>query len=279
MKLFDNTVIVTDLDGTLLTDSKRPGERNLAAIEYFKQNGGHFAIATGRVAALAEDSIPELPKLVNMLSVTSNGSLLYDFRTGEAPFVHTMDYELIKEIVDFVHAEFPSAGMRASTVEYAYVCTPEDKDNVRIKKDFESHPGVKTCVAELERWREMTLLKVVTRLPEQELPSAVIALREHFKDRVEVAPSWSTIIDIQPAGISKGAIFSKYVKDTMGDGARIYACGDYLNDIELLSIADVAVCPSNAHDDVKRICELCLCSNNDGLIAELVDHIERELGK
>jgi hydroxymethylpyrimidine pyrophosphatase-like HAD family hydrolase len=58
---------------------------------------------------------------------------------------------------------------------------------------------------------------------------------------------------------------------------KIYVCGDYENDLEMLRDADVAVCPENAIDSVKDVCDLCLCDHKQGVIADLIEHIEREI--
>ena len=50
----------------------------------------------------------------------------------------------------------------------------------------------------------------------------------------------------------------------------LYACGDNNNDEAMLKAADVAVCPANATNEVKAICHKCLCSNNEGVIADLI---------
>ena len=50
-------------------------------------------------------------------------------------------------------------------------------------------------------------------------------------------------------------------------------------DLEMLRAADVAVCPENAIDSVKEICDLCLCDHKQGVIADLIEHIEREIRK
>ena len=102
------------------------------------------------------------------------------------------------------------------------------------------------------------------------------ALRLRFGERFSVTQSWATIIDVQLGGVNKGATLKKYITEKMGDGVTLYACGDYINDLEMLNVADVAVCPSNAHEVIKAASDLCLCSHNDGLIADLVASIERE---
>ena len=50
MNRFSHIIIASDLDGTFLNDRSRPVPRNLAAIRYFTEHGGHFTFATGRVS-------------------------------------------------------------------------------------------------------------------------------------------------------------------------------------------------------------------------------------
>ena len=47
MKKFENILIASDIDGTLLFQNEiHP--RNFEKLRYFCENGGHFALATGR---------------------------------------------------------------------------------------------------------------------------------------------------------------------------------------------------------------------------------------
>ena len=49
MKKFENILICTDLDGTLLNSNREISKENIDAIEYFKSEGGLFTFITGRV--------------------------------------------------------------------------------------------------------------------------------------------------------------------------------------------------------------------------------------
>ena len=49
MGKFDGILICTDLDGTLYKNDKTISEKNKAAIEYFKREGGSFTFVTGRL--------------------------------------------------------------------------------------------------------------------------------------------------------------------------------------------------------------------------------------
>ena len=46
---------------------------------------------------------------------------------------------------------------------------------------------------------------------------------------------------------------------------------DVYDTLEMLRIADVAVCPANAIDAVKEVCDLCLCDHDLGVLADLVE--------
>ena len=102
-------------------------------------------------------------------------------------------------------------------------------------------------------------------------------MAKHFEGRLFVTQSASTLIDIQIAGCDKGKGIRRIMNEFLGKGKILYTCGDYLNDTELHETADVAVCPANAHEEIKKMCDLCLCSNDEGLIANLVEHIESTL--
>ncbi len=268
MKKFDDIVIVTDLDGTFLDEREGLVERNLRAIEYFKQNGGRFTIATGRVAKHALGAIPGLATIVNMPAVTCNGACLYDFAEDKVFAQYPMERGLICELVAFVRDRFPSVGVRAGAHEYCFLTTPEDTRNTYIAQDFLRYEGMECLVCPFEEWDSLPILKIVLRGDCEVMNEVLSELVAHFGDRISACKSWPTIVDVQAGGVNKGSTLKKYVQ-----GSKIYACGDYINDTEMLQAADVAVCPSGAHGKIKEMCDLCLGSNNDGLIADLVEYI------
>lgn len=274
MTSFKNIAIISDLDGTLLDVDETLASKNAEAIEYFKANGGLFTVATGRAPEHAAGAVPQLSELVNCPAITCNGACVYDFKSEETLFLRTVPYADILKIFALVRAQFPSAGIRASSLEYCFVCPSEDMEKPLIKRDLDRYALQKALIAPVEQWKELPLFKIVLRLDAEILPAAMSELKKYFGDELSFTQSWPTIIDIQPRGISKGSVIKEYFRGALGDGVKIYACGDYLNDIETLREADVAVCPSNAHPEVKKISDLCLCSNSDGLIASLVETLK-----
>ena len=273
MKKFEKIIIVTDLDGTFLDDGENVVARNLEAIEYFKANGGHFTVATGRVALHAAGAVPNIEGLVNMPAVTCNGACIHDFLSGEAVTTHEVPLADALAVVDFVHSEYPSAGIRVSVKDYCFASTPDDLKNPYLAYDMERYGDTRNFIAPTDEWHSLTIYKVVVRIDADIIDEAMARISAVFGDKFSATQSWPTIIDLQPVGVNKGSSLMDYVRSFLGEDYTVYACGDYLNDAEMLLAADVAVCPSNAHPEIKNISDLCLCSNNEGLIADLVERI------
>ena len=51
--------------------------------------------------------------------------------------------------------------------------------------------------------------------------------------------------------------------------------GDFYNDVPMLKVADIAASPTNAPDDIKVMCQIVTCSNNEGALADLIDALEK----
>ncbi len=100
-------------------------------------------------------------------------------------------------------------------------------------------------------------------------------IERKFGESIAASKSWSTVVDVQSGTVNKGRALNTLRDKYLPRGVRVYACGDYINDIQLLRVADVAACPSNAHEYIRSLCDMCLCSNDEGLIGELVERIDK----
>ena len=78
MSKFDGYLILSDMDGTLLGDDRQISQENREAVAYFTQNGGRFAVATGRSKAGMEYFLQDIA--INAPCVICNGAVVYDFQ-------------------------------------------------------------------------------------------------------------------------------------------------------------------------------------------------------
>lgn len=96
MGKFDGVLLASDFDNTILNTElpRRTGcpippisQRNVEALRYFMDNGGRFAVATGRALPAFRMFAEQVP--MNAPAVVCNGGALYDFKTER--YLETME--------------------------------------------------------------------------------------------------------------------------------------------------------------------------------------------
>lgn len=271
MEKFDGIAILTDLDKTFFADGTKVVERNIDAIEYFKSEGGIFTISTGRLHFNLENVIPNLDTLVNAPALMCNGTYFYDFAEKKTYNEVFINAELAYRTVQFVHNLNMVSVIRGSA-RSGYVV---DDINGLAAKVLRSNGVTSVISAPYDKWNTEGFYKLSFGDEAQTLVELEKILRKEFGDIYEYNRSSPRQLELQENGVNKARLVplfrEKYEK--RGKKLTVYACGDNENDIAMLKSADFAVCPSNAIDEVKAICDKCLCSNNEGVIADLIESL------
>ena len=273
MGKFDNIMIASDLDGTFLSSETREVARNIERIKYFTAKGGKFTFATGRVGVHVMRRLPNAHEYVNVPVVTCNGLSLLDLSIGRSIKDTFIDSGLVIETVELLTERYPDMCFRAMGPDGIVFFQTE---NYYVKQALTESCPLK--FKDYKLWGEEKLYKLTLRDDPDVLEEARVLIEERFGDRYTVCKSWSDLLELQPRGISKAVMLGE-LRDSLSSSEermKLYAVGDYENDIEMLTLADVAVCPSNAIESVKEICDLCLCDNDAGVIAELIDYLDKE---
>lgn len=270
MATFSDFLIVTDLDNTFLADGKTVS-RNLEALERFRAGGGIFTIATGRAHLNTRSAIGDPRRLINAPAICDNGAYLYDFFKDESLQQDLIVPEDAKELLAFAKAHFPDLRFSVSAVS----CIRSEENAGCVARDMPTYEpeAVKICPTDtwpLDDWYKFLFLDDTPRLQE-----ARAALAAHFGGRLVPTCSSTWILEVQYPGIHKALGLQKLKKHLDGMKKRtVIACGDFENDVKMLRAADVAVCPTNALDEVKAVADLVLCDCHEGLIADVIEQIE-----
>ena len=124
MKKFDDILICSDFDHTISSDTFKFWENddflsavpqnNIDAVKYFVENGGTFAIISGR----NPDEMMRVGEIMPIAPymVISNGTALYSIRENKAIEGVTMD-EGFKEVARFVYQNEAKGGQPYGTVQ------------------------------------------------------------------------------------------------------------------------------------------------------------------
>jgi len=272
MGRYDNILIVSDIDNTFLAHGgvKIP-ERNLKAIEYFKQEGGRFTFSTGRAIETLIASIPNAKNIANAPAIMANGAYFYDFEAERSFGDKFLDPHMAFELGKFVYNYSEDFGMRFSMpggIVYGRLPKPPYG---AYELSVHKNPTVQTP----EQWDTSHCYKLVVRGCCEGLDTMRTDIEKRFDDSFDYVKSDTSFLEILPRDCSKGNALRELVShyNEQGIALKSYACGDYENDLSMLLAADVAVCPSNACESVKKVCHMELCSCDDGVIADLIERL------
>ena len=267
---FSSYLIATDLDGTLLGPDGRIPERNRKALARFQAGGGLFTVSTGRVHLNIRVAIGDPLCLLNAPCVMSNGAYLYDFQQGTPLAEERMAESDVKELVAVIQQSYPDAQFRVSTPDALRV----ERTDGYLQRDLPRYDAGAVQVSPIGEWPTHDWYKIVFRADAETIRDMRRALQAHFGERFSYTASGSSFLEVQAPGVNKAAGLAK-LRRLFGRDRILIACGDYENDLEMLRAADIAVCPANAMDEVKRIAHHTLCHCKDGLMGDIVDRLER----
>lgn len=261
-------ILFTDLDGTLLDDSKNITPENTEAIRRALQEGHKIVVATGRPLAGALPVIRTLRlEQEGCYAITYNGGLIYDCYSKNIIFKKSLPLPHVYKI--FSEAE--KRGLHCQTYSADHVLakalTPELDDYIKntlvppkISHDFLEHltdEPVKILVIDLNH-------------PEK-LQKYREDMTEWAKGKVSLFFSNPYYLEHVAEGISKGSAI-RILCDYLGIPLEhTIAAGDAENDIPMLTSAGLGVAMCNGSEEVKRTAGyVTKCDNNHSGIAEII---------
>ena len=273
MKKFENIIIASDLDGTFLSSSSGEVDRNIEKIKYFTANGGLFTFATGRVFPNILPAAPRCREYVNCPMVVANGMAIYDAKRDTPVREKFFDKEAMHEVIDYLYDKYPDVCYRGMANIGMVTFQPENRF---IKSEIKrSGISVMNAVTR-EEMSKISCYKLTLRDDYEVLKEVESELLKRFEGQFNICFSEPTILEVMPLGVSKAMALVELRDMLSEDGSKklLYTVGDYENDIEMHELADVSVCPANAIDKVKAICDMQLCDNDSGVIADLIERLD-----
>ena len=268
MKKFEGVLICTDLDGTLLNDSRVISAENKEAIEYFKSEGGSFTFVTGRMPFYALDLYEKVRPNVPVGCV--NGGGVYDFVSGK--YIYTVELpKSVCELVRCVDNALPDVGIQVNTFQKVYFC----KEN-KTMEGFRRITGVSNLKCGYDEIEEPMAKIIFGCETESEIQAVISILSSHPRTgEFDYIRSEKTLFEILPKGVGKGNAVKNLAEYLGIDVARTVAIGDYNNDISMFKAAGISIAVNNATPDAKAAARFMTVSNNEHAVARVIYDIEK----
>ncbi|MBQ9647209.1 MAG: HAD-IIB family hydrolase [Oscillospiraceae bacterium] len=281
MGKFDNVLLASDFDNTLVhtqaaidagsADIPPMSTRNREALEYFTQNGGRFAISTGRAVPAFARYAGGLP--INAPCIIANGAGLYDFR-AEAYIETAFIDEGIRAHVAAMLERFPRLPFEIYHTDRrihamhpnAYILNHEHLTRTKIEPidDFGAvdFPLVK-------------LLFEDDREKLDELYGFITA--QSWAKRYELIYSSNNLLELTARGATKGGMVLRLAARLGVKREDIYCIGDHANDISMAEVSAVRFAPANAIAAMLALPEMHAVSHcADGAVADVVEFLDKK---
>jgi len=266
----EGVYLVCDLDGTLLGPDSTLHPDNLAALTWFRLQGGRFSVATGRSPHSVLASLPELP--VDQPGIYCNGSMIVEQQDGTL----VRGLPLPEGTVDAVRTvldRIPGLAVQAFSADGMHRIV----DNDEMRRHFAPEKA-RPIPGGFDRLPAI-LYKILLSGPESDLLAARSLLENAMPGRLAVTRSSDTLLDVMRAGTDKGeaARFLKAKLDAIRPIVLFTAAGDHENDLGLLQEADFAFAMGQAPDIVKQAADVVLPDHSTPCLPAVIGQIRRIL--
>ena len=273
-------MIALDLDGTLLGAEAEISPRNRAALEAAQAAGITVVIATGRRHSYALKVVRTLGLDPSTLLVSSNGAVVRTFASELIAHTHmetTVARWLCGHLGEFRNAlviTFDKVGPEGEDTRGALVVEELDDLHASIDKWMIANAPYIAHVRPIEDALgadapiQMMLCGTVERMRRAEAlmiahPWVAAVGETHANaldpevrislNRTEYPERDLSIVDILPAGCSKGAALLRLAAARGIDASEMMAIGDNWNDLSMLEVAGYPVLMGNASEDLKQM--------------------------
>lgn len=270
-------MIVSDMDGTLLNSQKTISAENKKAIQFARQQGIYFVLATGRIYISAVKYAKELG--LDTPIIACNGALVKNPTTGqiicENPILPSLAKKIAEILQDqsiyfhfYTEKDFFTKELKHTSVSYKKMnetVSLEDRINFHIVEDM-AEAGAQT----------RGIMKFVAIDEDagklQEIRKKLLQIKE-----VEVSQSWYNNIEVMVKGVSKGSAMETVARSYGISPEHILSIGDHHNDKSMIEMAGYSVAMDNAEEELKQTASYVTQSNDeDGFAKAIYRFLERE---
>lgn len=257
-------LIVSDLDGTLLSPDHQLPADVLGTVQQYMRQGGYFTLATGRPLASARKTISrfgiELPVILCNGAVLAKGDTIIES--------HGMPAAVVSELLMTAHESGLHVLMfRRSNIHAFHRSTAIE--------NYEHKEEVECSIVSVNSsdWQSGDLDKAILIGSIEQSRRIWQAWKERLNGQVAAFQSESDYLELVPGQVSKGAALLRLTEllDIRPD--EVLAIGNQMNDLTMLQAAGIGAAVANSPQELKNAADyVCQAAYGQGVI-EAIEHL------
>jgi len=257
------SLVISDVDGTLVTPDKQVTEASCRAARRLHETGVGLTVVSSRPPAGLRMLVEPLSLRLPMGAFTGGAIVRPDLGVIEQHFVPEQAARRSADVLSAFGADiwlYTAAGWLARDPEGYYI--PKEIRTIQaepvIVRDFGPHLA--------HAFKIVGSSQDFARLAECET-----AMRETLGDEAFVARSQSYYLDITPPGLDKGTFLESLSKRLAVPPQAIAVLGDMGNDLAMFRKAGMAIAMGNASPEVKACATYVTAANTDDGFAKAIE--------
>jgi len=260
-KLQNIKLVVSDLDGTLLSGNGTIGEESKGLIKELRKHDVHFSFATGRLHSAVKDIANELE--IDNPIISLDGSVIVDYPTNKTIFESFIKEKYVKKAIKY--AENNPIHIALCHADAIYFT---DTNSV-IPKMLGKFGAEYKAVDSYENYLDNTLEIVYT----SDVRESIEFVRDRFRFPSTVGCSTSFFkshsyrglfyLEIKKTGSTKGKGLKRLLKHMKINPKETVVLGDWYNDISMFESKAVKVAVANSIPELRRKADHVTEKTND----------------
>ena len=268
-KLQNIKLVVSDLDGTLLSENGTISEQSRNLIKELRNYGVQFSFATGRLYSAVKSFAKELE--IDNPIISLDGSYIVDYPTNETIFESFVKERYVKKALMFADNYLLQIALcHADAIYYT------DSNSV-IPKMLDKFGAKYRAVDSYEKYLDKTLEIVFS----SDLKDSIEFVRDRFVFPYAIGCGTSFFrshvhdgvyyLEIRRAGSSKGKGLTRLLKHMKIKPQEAVVMGDWYNDISMFELKTIKVAVANSIPEIIRMADYVTKKTNreDGVASFL----------
>ena len=237
----DIRLIAADMDGTLLDDDKALHEHFWPLVDELFVRGVLFCVASGRQYANLYNRFRAVAE--EMVFLAENGA--YVVRGAQEISSQTMDRDVVDELIVALR-DLAASGADVGAVVCGKRAAYIERVDARFREKVDLYYASQQVVTDLLDRPDDGILKF-TAYDFQSAEDITAPALAGFRDRAQVVVSGAHWLDVMDPATNKGAGIRSIQKALGLTPAQTMVFGDFLNDLEMMDVADYSFAMDNAH--------------------------------
>ncbi|MEN1785001.1 MAG: HAD family hydrolase [Bacteroidota bacterium] len=262
MDLSHIKMVVSDMDGTLLSSTHEISTRFFELFEGLKRKNIQFVAASGRQYSSMISKFGAIKD--DIIFIAENGG--YIRRKAETLLTTPLPHEYIAKVLEAV-STIKDAHPVLCSKDNAYANGSSDAFLKMLSEyytDFEVVADQKSVTD--------AILKVAIYHPDSSEAHIYPAV-QHFEGDLKVKVSGANWVDVSHQNANKGYALEQLMQAYQIKPQELLVFGDYNNDLEMLELAEYSFAMANAHPDAKAVANYETGSNDEHGVERILEKL------